>query len=75
MARQTKLFGFTLNDTSGVLLFIFALFFLLGGAMMIYTAIEIYNTTGYAPPLIPDNRDNNDLIRLICLSENSTTKK
>jgi Kef-type K+ transport system membrane component KefB len=49
MIKMVKLFGFDLNDTSGVLLFIFAIFLLLGGGYMLYIAIHIYNQTSQVP--------------------------
>lgn len=47
---MVKLFGFTLNQTSGVLIFMTGLLFLATGAVMMYTAFSTWSLTGAIPP-------------------------
>lgn len=47
---MVKLFGFKLNETSAVLIFIFAILLLIAGGMAFYSTLSNYNQTGTIAP-------------------------
>jgi hypothetical protein len=50
MVRKiVKLFGFKLNDTSGLILFIFSLLLLITAGIGLLMIIQVYNNTGVIP--------------------------